>query len=174
MARQPGKAQPVEEQRHIYGPRPLGALVPKLTRPTFRSMNAATAQVMADWAAIVGPMLAEVSLPRRLSGDTLTIACAGPVAMELQHYATELMARINTHVGQATVRQLRFVQSGAMAPRRAAAKPPPPAWVAAAADKAVASLPDGELRAALAALGRAVLTQDATQAARSTSRSDPQ
>jgi hypothetical protein len=144
-------------ERHVYGPRPLGALVPKVARPAFRAMNAATAQVMADWDAIVGPMLAAVSAPRRLSAGTLTIACTGPVAMELQHYATELISRINTHLGTTTVRSLRFVQTTSIRAAAAPPPPPPPPWVAEAAEKAVAALPEGDLRDALAALGRAVL-----------------
>ncbi len=94
--------------RHVYGPRPLGVLVPKVARPAFRAISPGTGQVMADWDTIVGPQLAVVSRPRRLAAGTLTIACAGPVAMELQHYATELISRINTHLGTTTVRNLRF------------------------------------------------------------------
>jgi hypothetical protein len=146
--------------RHVYGPRPLGALVPRLARPAFRAMGPGTGQVMADWDAIVGPMLAAVSVPRRLAAGTLTIACAGPVAMELQHYAPELISRINTHLGTTTVRALRFVQTMSVTPQTAPPSPMPP-WVAAAAETAVAALPQGDLRAALAALGRAVLTGEA-------------
>ena len=101
--------------RHVYGPRPLGALVPRIARPAFRAKGAGTGQVIADWDTIVGPMLAAVSAPRRLAAGTLTIACAGPVAMELQHYATELISRINTHLGTATVGSLRFVQTTSLA-----------------------------------------------------------
>jgi len=147
--------------RHVYGPRPLGALVPKLARPAFRAMSPGTGLIMADWVSIVGPMLAAVSVPRRLAAGTLTIACAGPVAMELQHYATELISRINTHLGATAVRSLRFVQTTSVAPRPPQPAPPVPPWVAAAAETAVAALPEGELRAALAALGRAVLAGDA-------------
>ncbi len=146
--------------RHVYGPRPLGALVPRIARPAFRARGAGTGQVMADWDAIVGPMLAAVSVPRRLAAGTLTIACAGPVAMELQHYATELISRINTHLGTTTVRNLRFVQTTSIAPQ-ATLPPPVPTWVAAAAETAVATLPEGELRAALASLGRSVLAEGA-------------
>jgi hypothetical protein len=147
--------------RHVYGPRPLGALVPRVARPAFRAMGPGTGTVVADWNAIVGPMLAAVSVPRRLAAGTLTIACAGPVAMEMQYYATELISRINTHLGAATVRSLRFVQTTSVAPQ--ATPPPAPAapWVAEAAEAAVAALPEGELRAALAALGRAVLAGEA-------------
>jgi len=144
----------------VYGSRTIGALLPRVVRPAFRSGSPAASQIMADWSAIVGPMLAAVSTPRRLAAGTLTIACAGPVAMELQHYATELISRINTHLGAASVRALRFVQTTAATP--AAAPPPPmPPEVAAAAETAVATLPEGELRSALAALGRAVLTHEA-------------
>jgi hypothetical protein len=154
--------QPKPDQmvRRSYGPRPLGSLVPRLTRPAFHATNPATAQVMADWAAIVGPLLAAVSAPRRLSTGTLTIACAGPVAIELQHYAGELIERINVHLGSPTVRALRFVQTALPAPRPAVPPAPVSVAVTAAAEAAVAALPEGELREALAALGRAVLAGD--------------
>ncbi len=151
---------PDQMARRLYGPRSLGALVPRLTRAVFRASGPATAQVMTDWVAIVGPLLASVSAPRRLVTGTLTIACAGPVAMELQHYAGELIERINVHLGSPTVKALRFVQTAVPAPRPAAPPAPVSVAVAAAAESAVAALPEGELRAALAALGRAVLASD--------------
>jgi len=157
------------EPPRVYGPRTLGALLPRVVRPAFRSGSPAASQVMADWAAIVGPMLASVSAPRRLAAGTLTIACAGPVAMELQHYATELISRINTHLGTAAVRTLRFIQTTAVASPPAQPSRPIPPEVTAAAESAVAALPEGELREALAALGRAVLTHGGGQ--RSTNRS---
>ena len=43
--------------RHVYGPRPVGALVPGLTRAAFTPPRTrlCTAQVLADWSSIVGP-----------------------------------------------------------------------------------------------------------------------
>ncbi|MGE0420524.1 MAG: DciA family protein [Acetobacteraceae bacterium] len=143
-------------ERHVYGPRPISALLPALTRPAFRRNMPALAQVMLDWTTIVGPALAEVTSPRRLSGGTLTIACVGPIAMELQHMAVEVMNRINGHVGTPTVRALRFMQVAAIAPR--SAPTPVPQWAVEAAEAAVADLPSGEVRDALVALGRHVLT----------------
>jgi hypothetical protein len=142
--------------RHIYGPRPVGALVPALVRPAFRKRAPATAQVLADWEAIVGPALAAVTTPRKLFSGTLAIACSGPVAMELQHLSEPLMARINGHLGRVAVTRLRFIQDvppplPAVAPVRPQARE--------AARRAVASLPEGPLRDALEALGRAVLTE---------------
>ena len=157
------------ESRHVYGPRPVGALVPQLTRPAFRRRAPATAQVLADWAAIVGPAIAAVTTPRRLTSGSLTIACAGPIAMELQYLAGELIGRINAHLGSQVVTGLRFVQTTTLT-----ADPPPPPTPPdpadlAAIDAAVAGLPDNELRAALAALGRALLARDKVSTTRSPS-----
>lgn len=155
----PGMAS---QLRHVYGPRPVGALVPAITRPAFRRRAPAAAQVMADWAAIVGPRLAALTAPRRLSAGRLTIACAGPVAMELQHLAPELIARINTHLGSVVIERLGFVQATDTPeqPRVAAGPAPLSAADQKRAEAAIAGLPPGDLRDALAALSRAVLTAD--------------
>ena len=141
--------------RSPYGPRPLGALIPALTRPAFRKRSPAAAQLMADWTEAVGPALAAVTTPRRFTAGTLTIACAGPVAMELTHLAPQLVDRINAHLGRMLVERLRFVQqqpaAGPPARRGPAAAPLPEA-----VERAVSAVPGEELRAALAKLGRGV------------------
>jgi hypothetical protein len=117
---------------------------------------------MEAWPGIVGPALADVTTPRRLSQGTLTIGCSGPVAMELQHLSIEVLARINQYLGSQVARRLRFVQiTAAQAPVRL--KPRRTEAAETAASQAVAGLPDGPLRAALAALGRAVLTESASR-----------
>jgi hypothetical protein len=144
-----------KQSRHVYGPRPLGALLPPLTRPAFRKRSPAGAMLMADWATVVGPQLAAVTAPRRLSAGTLTLACAGPVALELAHLAPQLIGRINGQLGRVAVERLRFVQQpggGPATPRRTATPAVLPATVAAA----VAAIPGEELRAALAKLARGV------------------
>jgi hypothetical protein len=150
-----GKATTEPEARYLYGPRPVGALVPGLIRPAFRRRSAATVLILADWEAIVGPALAAVTAPRRLSAGCLTIGCNGPMAMELQHLAEPLMDRINAQLGKIAVTRLRLVQDFAP-PRAPPPHPKPPAI--AAASEAVAGLSPGELRDALEGLGRAVLT----------------
>ncbi len=142
--------------RHVYSPRPLSALVPAVTQAAFRKRSPAASQVMADWRLIVGPDLAAATEPRRLSRGVLTIGCAGPVAMELQYLAAALMDRINLHLGSPVVTQLKFIQVSLDFPVIAKPASIAPA-VIAQAEAAVADLPDGDLRAALAALGRAVL-----------------
>ncbi len=116
------------DRRFLGGPRPLGALVPALTRPAFKRKSPAGAQIMADWPALVGPALAAVSQPVRLSSGTLTLACSGPVAMELQHLAPQLASRINAALGRVAVERFRFVQRARPAPcpvQPRAPRPPP-------------------------------------------------
>jgi hypothetical protein len=141
--------------RFVHGPRALGALVPRVTRPVFKRQNPASAQVMADWDAIVGPKVAAVTVPRRLDRGVLTIACAGPTAMDLHYVGLELIQRINTHLGSQVVHSLKFTQAGM--PRKPAARHKPPPEAIREAELAVAELPDGDLKSALASLGRVVI-----------------
>jgi hypothetical protein len=155
MAKDDTKPDMAASQRSVYGPRAIGTLVPGLTRPAFRRQGPASAQVIIDWPTIVGPALAAVTAPRRLSAGALTLACAGPIAMELQHMAVELINRINTHLGSKAVHTLRFVQVATLPIK--GGRPGPSRRDLAAAEKAVADLPEGPLRDALARLGSAVL-----------------
>jgi hypothetical protein len=99
-----------DEVRRSYTARPLSQLLPTATRAAYKRRSPAAASLMADWANIVGPRLAAETAPRRLSGTQLTIACSGPMAMELSHLATVLIERINTASGRRLVERLRFVQ----------------------------------------------------------------
>ncbi len=140
------------ETRFWGGPRPIGALLPAVTRPAFRQRAPAGAQLMADWPDIIGPALAAVTEPRRLVGGTLTLACAGPIALELQHLTSELAARINGHLGRQLVERFRFVQdrTASSAVRERPVRRVPPAPVP------VPGVPPGALHDALAQLGGAV------------------
>jgi hypothetical protein len=143
------------QKRFVYGPRPLGSLVPDIARQTFRKHNPASAQIVADWEIIVGPKVASMTVPRRLDRGVLTIACAGPAAMDLHYMGVEVIKRINTHLGGQPVHSLKFTQAGM--PRQ----PPPtrsaPPEAILEAEAAVSDLPEGDLKSALAALGRVVI-----------------
>jgi hypothetical protein len=133
-----------------------------VTRNAFKRGAPGVAQLLEAWSGIVGPALAEVTMPRRLGQGTLTIGCAGPVAMELQHLSNEVLGRINQYLGSHSVLRLRFVQIAA--PRAPVQqRPKPTAAIAAAASESVAHLAEGPLRTALAGLGRAVLTESASR-----------
>ncbi|MDJ0387622.1 DciA family protein [Roseomonas sp. E05] len=148
-------ARPAPAWRADFGPRPLAALLPRLTRPVFKRRSPAAAHLMTDWPEIVGPALAAQSVPLRLTGGTLTLRCTGPMAMELQHMAPQLAARINTAMGQRLVERLRFVQGSMPAPAPKARRPAP-VKLPASVDRALEEIEDPELRAALARLGQGV------------------
>jgi hypothetical protein len=148
--------------RPVHGPRSIAALVPVVARNAFNRAAPGAAQLMEAWARIVGPALAEVTTPRRLSQGTLTIGCSGPVAMELQHLSNEVLVRINQYLGSQAVRRLRFVQVAAT-PTPVRPRPRPTEMVETAASESVARLAAGPLRIALAALGRAVLSESASR-----------
>ncbi|MGX9963559.1 DUF721 domain-containing protein [Roseomonas sp. F4] len=148
-------AQDGDQRRFPTAPLPLSSLIPRLTRPAFRKRSPAGAQLMADWPDVVGPALAASTQPLRLASGTLTLACAGPVAMELQHLATELIGRINAHLGRTAVERLRFVQqapAGAVPPRPR----PKPVVLPEGVEARLAEMPAGELRDALAKLALGV------------------
>ena len=158
----PGKAAeapaprtpPEDPRRPDLGLRSLGGFIPRLTRPAFKKRSPAGALLMADWAGIVGPAIAAVTVPKRLTGGTLTIGCSGPVAMELQHLAPQLIGRVNAALGTVTVETLRFVQQAPAGPpvARRQAEAPLPDTVRGALD----TVGSPELRDALARLARGV------------------
>jgi hypothetical protein len=151
--------------RHVYGPRSIAGLVPGVTRAAFARCAPGAGRLMDAWAGIVGPSLAETTVPRRLAQGTLTIGCSGPVAMELQHLSTELIGRINQYLGSQAVLRLRFVQT-LTAPAPSRPRPVPSPSIEREASAAVAHLPEGPLRDALAALGRAVLSESTSRLGR--------
>jgi hypothetical protein len=160
----------LDPRRPDLGLRPLGGFIPRLTRPAFKKRSPAGALLMADWAGVVGPAIAAVTVPKRLTAGTLTIGCSGPVAMELQHLAPQLIGRVNAALGSVTVQTLRFVQQAPAAPaparRRAAA--PLPETVRGALD----TVGSPELRDALARLARGVYRAPETRQPDSRNRTE--
>jgi hypothetical protein len=100
------------------------------------------ASILEDWEALVGPEIAARSQPVKLAVGSLTLACAGPDALELQHRAPALIGRINQALGGAPVTRLKFVA--------AVAGPAPPALHMRASEAPPPA--DGSLDAALARL----------------------
>lgn len=147
-------AKPDDDDKRSHGMRSLGVLVPRIARPVFQKRAPASAQLLSDWAEIVGPELAAISYAKRFSAGTLTIGCTGVVALELQHRAELLRQRINGALGRVLVDRIKFVQESPPA------SPPAvlPATVGARVSLATTGLAPGPLRDALEALGKAVLS----------------
>jgi hypothetical protein len=156
------KAPAPEAPSRTYTMRPIGGLIARVTQPGFRRRAPGTAQIMMDWLQIMGPELGARTQPQKFSAGTLTIACQGPVAMELQHLTTQLIARLNNHIGShgenALIKRLRFVQQttvpGALLPRTPIRKPRAPA----APLPEISGIEPGPLHDALRRLGQTIRT----------------
>ncbi|UCH73784.1 MAG: DUF721 domain-containing protein [Rhodospirillales bacterium] len=156
------------------GPRPLAATLGGIAGRTLGRRGFAEGGLIADWRAVVGPELAascwpdRIRFPRgRTSGGELRIRVAGGLATELQHLVPQLLERINGHFGYRAIDRITILQAppdAAMAARaRARARPPGNAKTPGADDEslaaALAAVDDPEIRAALARLGRAMISE---------------
>lgn len=156
-----GRKTPAPEApSRTYTLLPLGGLIARVTRPGFRRRAPATAQILMDWVQIMGPEFGARTQPQKFSAGTLTIACQGPTAMELQHLTPQLIARLNNHIGSfgdnALIKRLRFVQQTISptltASRPAARRAPRPAGP----PPEISGIEPGPLHDALQRLGQAV------------------
>ncbi len=137
---------PLEPPARNFAARGIAALIAPVVRPAFRKRAPAGAQLLADWESLAGPEFCRRAVPVKFAAGTLTLACNGPVAMELQYAAASLISRLNLGVGQQMVERLRFIQHPPTPPKTAktaAARPPV---------KPLENLPDGPLGEALAKL----------------------
>ena len=154
------------------GLRALGTYVPGLLRPIMPAKGAAIVRLTLEWSAIVGPDLARLSEPEKLSGiarggqkkgaassgATLRLRVAAGTALEFQHRSSQLLERINGYFGHAMIARLQFVQGPLRvhAPVRARQPPVDPAIRREAAARVV-DIGDEGLRAALERLGTRIL-----------------
>jgi hypothetical protein len=144
-------------------------MVPQVATPALRRRGFAEARVVTDWPDIIGPELARETLPERLTfprgaeggGGTLRIRASGPLALELQHLEPLVIERINRYFGFAAVARLAFVQAPVIHTPRRPARAAPAALTTDQSQKletALEKIESDSLRAALARLGRAVIS----------------
>ncbi len=148
----------------LGGPRAVGELAGRILNKPLSKRGLAAATLAADWASIVGPALAESTLPLKVSfprgernqGTLHLKVASGAMALQLQHLGPLILERVNGHFGYRAVTQLTLVQGPV--PNRAAARPATKKLSTATVDAELASqieaLPDSDLRAALDGLGR--------------------
>ncbi len=81
----------------------------------FRRYGFSQREIISRWSDIVGPALADCSLPERLTfprdekrGGTLYIRVQGSMAPELQHFEPMVIERINSYYGYAAVERLIY------------------------------------------------------------------
>ncbi len=153
---------------------PVAAALPKITAKAIGKRGFAEASLITDWASIVGPELAAVSQPTKLSftpgertGGTLSINVQGGVATELQHLEPVVVERINSHFGYGAVSRLRLVHAPSHRPPprgRAKSNIPKPLnqTQRKALDELLRDVEDNDIRDALARLGGAIFKQDSS------------
>ncbi len=145
---------------------PVAAAAARVAAPLLKKRGLAEARIVTDWRAIVGATVAERSAPERLqrgrgggadSGGTLRLRVAGAWALEFQHMAPGLIARINGYFGYPAVARIQFIQAPLPAAKRAPVPPAPlPPEAEARLAAMTAKIDDPELRERVMALGRAL------------------
>jgi hypothetical protein len=169
------------EQRPLNKPgrpfaKPLRETVQKLIGKTFAQRGFASAELVTRWAEIAGPDIAAHSEPLKIqwtrpvhapsapssaTGEggqepgTLVLRVEGPAAIEIQHEADVICARVNRFLGWRAVTRIALRQ----APLRRGDRKAVRTLDAAVTAEIAASLPemtDDDLRQALARLGAAV------------------
>ncbi|CAN5199658.1 DUF721 domain-containing protein [soil metagenome] len=156
---------------------PAGRSLSKFVRELDDKFGRGAGALEPRWREIVGDQLARVTRPQKLTrhktgGGTLELRVVGPAALLVQHQSADILARVNLFLGPGSVDRLRIAQGPvkplpmtAAASTRGSRRRIEPLDAAAEADlaRSVAAAPDA-LRAALAGLGRAVLSDEAKRA----------
>lgn len=154
-----------------------GSLVGTRVQGASAKRGFAETRLLTHWAEICGPDLAAIARPVRISytsttmGATLTIACEGARATEVQMQAETIRARVNACYGYNAVTKVRLTQEDsagfAEGQRIFQGKgewnqpsAPDPTLRAKAAETA-AIVQDNDLRLALEALGTNILSKRA-------------
>lgn len=144
-------------------PVPLGEVLGELLRRPAIRRGLKKGRVLALWPRVVGPELARLTRPFRLTGGTLWVAVRDHLlAHQLTYQRGLLLARYAHELGAGTVREIRFVVAPDLRPEPPRREPPhePPPPLDPAAEgwllQTIRPLPEGLRRPALG-LGRAVL-----------------
>lgn len=122
--------------RPAYGAKPVGALVPAVTRQAFQRFGFSTASLLTEWSRIIGPDLARVAVPDRVKwprrrereqdeddtalsreGATIVLRVDGPRAVEVQYKSQLIKDRINAYFGYAAISTVRVMQAPLTASR---------------------------------------------------------
>jgi hypothetical protein len=147
--------------------RRLADLVGPSLAETFKRHGFASTEIVTRWETIVGPEIAahaepmKITWPRQADPDdpepaTLVLRCEGPAAIEIQHQANLIVARVNQFLGWRAIDRVALRQ----APLARRAKPRPRNTIDAKEASRIADtmtdIADENLRAALGRLGAAV------------------
>jgi hypothetical protein len=142
--------------KRYRGPRKIAELLPAIAGQAIRRYGFAEARLLTHWRALLGETLGARTVPVRLrfpfgerQGGVLVIRASGPVALEVQHLAPQLIERLNGFFGYPAVVALR-IEQGPVPHATPLSRGPEPALDAD--DPALKAVSDEALRQALARL----------------------
>ncbi len=152
---------------------PVAKQVAATARAIFKSRGFQQDHILRHWVEIVGPSLAEMSLPeklafprgrkgdtnRRAEGGTLTVRVDGPAALEFAHQEPQILERINGYYGYRAVTRLKLLQAPLPLPKpdRTRRIVPLNESEEAALRAETSTIASPDLKASLEMLGRKVL-----------------
>ena len=163
------------------GAKALAELMPCIVEEALASRGLSEARLITDWAAIVGESVARYARPIQLlwpprpirrdpealiSSATLVLRVEGAFALEAQHNAAVIAARVNAHLGWRCVEKIVFRQ-GPLPPLKEKRRPPSPpsAEAESQASAAAARVESEDLREALTRLGARAIDRSARESA---------
>jgi len=146
--------------------RTLSDAVDRLNMQLFRPRGFAQKEIIARWPDIVGPALADCSIPQKLvfsprddQGGTLHVIIQGSFAQELHHHEAIILERINSYYGYEAIEKMVY-HHGTVEPRKRYKAPPKPVLSDSQNKQLVESLDsvkDDKLKGTLLRLGEQVL-----------------
>ena len=153
--------------RKNKGMRAVAAEADKVTTPIRQKRGLAEAALVSDWPDIIGSALAAECMPLRIAngpdgtGGTLHIRVSGTLALELQHLQPQVIERINSYFGYHAIARITLQQGPVRQPARRAKPAPsqPSPQDINALSTQLDQIEDEDLRRALDALGRGILTK---------------
>ena len=169
MASDSKKSRKHFRPRRGGGAKLLSRMVERMVKPIFGKRGFSNAAIINNWPDIVGPELAKLSAPEKLtfsrdgvSGGILHLkTITGGLATEIQHLEPIIIERINRHFGYKAVVGLRLSQG----PVPETEEPPkPPRDLTEDEEKrfrdslgeSLSGIEDEEIRLTLERLGRSI------------------
>lgn len=149
----------------IRAPQGVGRDIRRLTRKHLKGHGTPLSKLQDNWPSLIGDKLAALCRPEKLtgakSGQTLTLRVLPAAAALVQHQNETIRQRLSVAAG-GTITKLKIVQGPLTPPRTATAKARRAlsAEEASALDARTAGIENPSLKAAIVALGRAVLTDE--------------
>ena len=99
-----------------------------ILKPMGKKFGPGLSQLKQNWLQIVGPRLADICSPQKLTGikgsQTLTLIAKGSSAMLIQAQSTQLLEKINLITGRGTVKSIRIIQGKIRNTPQASSSPP--------------------------------------------------